>query len=395
METKTNQPNHSQLLIRRLDEFMRERYFFRYNTLKNDIEYCDREQTNASFEPVTETTVNTVCIEAQASGIDAWDRDIKRFIYSARTPTFNPLDHYLDKLPPWDGTDRIRPLACSLPTAHPQWPDQFYTWFLGMVAQWKQMDTVYGNCIVPLLSGRQGCGKSTWCRRLLPVQLREYMAESLDFGNRREAELALGRFALINLDEFDSIKASQQAFLKHLLQKPNVNTRMPHARSIRYGRRYSTFIATCNHLDLLTDPTGSRRFICIEIDGQICNDTAIEHDQLYAQALWALRQGERYWFTPEEETANMQENCRFQQMPLEEQLFLQYYRKPECEEPGEWLSSSEILLNIRKLSGVKFGNVHMSRFGRILQRYEIPHKHTKRGNIWQIMPAMQEEPQVK
>ena len=87
----------------------------------------------------------------------------------------------------------------------------------------------------------------------------------------------------------------------------------------------------------------------------------------------------------------MQENRRFQQLPLEEQLFLLYYRKPECGEAGEWLSSSEILLNIRKLSGVKFGNVHISRFGRILQQYDIPRKHTNRGNIWQIMPATQEE----
>lgn len=381
----TSSPSPTQLLIKRLDEFMRERYFFRQNILKGDVEYCDREQVAGQYEPVTESTINSICIEAQSVGIELWDRDIKRLIYSVRTPTYHPLDDYLDHLPAWDGIDRIRPLADMLPTRHSCWSSRFYIWFLGMVAQWQQMDTMYGNCVVPLLTGPQGCGKSTWCRRLLPPALQGYMAESLDITNRREAELALGRFALINLDEFDSIKTTQQSFLKHLLQKPIVNARMAYARSIRTARRYSTFIATCNNQDLLTDPTGSRRFICIELHGQIDNSQPIDYEQLYAQAVAALKQGERYWFTPDEEKANIAENKRFQQVSIEEQLFQQYFRKPEEEEKGEWISSAAILLKLRKLSGVRFGNTHMEVFGRILRRNGIKQKHTKQGNLWQVM----------
>ena len=36
--------------------------------------------------------------------------------------------------------------------------------------------------------------------------------------------------------------------------------------------------------DLLTDPTGSRRFICIEVTGTIDTNKAIDYEQLYAQA---------------------------------------------------------------------------------------------------------------
>lgn len=213
------------------------------------------------------------------------------------------------------------------------------------------------------------------------------MAESPDIGNRREAELALGRFVLVNLDEFDSIGNTQQAFLKHLLQKPVVNTRMAYARSIRTRRRYASFIATCNNRDLLADPTGSRRFICIEINGNIRPDRSIEYGQLYAQAVTALLAGERYWFTPEEEERNMQSNNQFRQMPIEEQLFLQYFCKPEEGAAGEWLSSSAILLHIKEQSGVRLGNSHMGLFGRILQRNGIAHKHTKRGNLWYVAAA--------
>ena len=50
---------------------------------------------------------------------------------------------------------------------------------------------------------------------------------------------------------------------------------------------------------MLADPTGSRRFVCIEINGNIRPDRSVEYGQLYAQAVAALRAGERYWFTPE------------------------------------------------------------------------------------------------
>ena len=155
METKRSSYSRTQLFINQLDEFMRDRYVFRKNLLKGDTEYRCREMPSGLFEPVNEEAVNSICIGAQAAGIEAWDRDIKRFIYSARTQAYNPIEDFLDNLPAWDGKDRIRPLAETLPTANPLWREQFYIWFLGMVAQWQQQDTLYGNCIVPLLVGPQ------------------------------------------------------------------------------------------------------------------------------------------------------------------------------------------------------------------------------------------------
>mgnify|MGYP001725569033 CR=1 FL=1 len=162
-----------------------------------------------------------------------------------------------------------------------------------------ELDSEHGNSTTPLLVGGQGCGKSTFCLNLLPPVLRPYYTDSIDFGNRRGAELALHRYALINIDEFDSVKSSHQSFLKHILQKAVVNTRLPYQSASRNLRRYATFIATSNNYDLLTDPTGSRRFVCIKINGNIRPDRSVEYGQLYAQAVAALRAGERYWFTPE------------------------------------------------------------------------------------------------
>lgn len=87
-----------------------------------------------------------------------------------------------------------------------------------MVAHWRQTDRKYANCTVPLLVGPQAYRKSTFCRSLLPPELQAYYTDRIDFSNKRDAELSLNRFALINMDEFDQNRVSQQAFLKHILQ---------------------------------------------------------------------------------------------------------------------------------------------------------------------------------
>lgn len=254
-----------------------------------------------------------------------------------------------------------------------------------MVAHWYRRDHLHANSSLPLLVGPQGCGKSTWCRNLLPPSLRMYYTDSIDFSNKRDAELLLTRFALINIDEFDSVSAAYQSFLKNVLQKPVVNARQPYKRSIQALHRYASFIATCNNYDLLTDPTGSRRFICIGITGTADNSVSVNYEQLYAQAVSALKAGERYWFTSEEESSTTRNNDVFQQIPIEEQLFLQNFRAPLPGEEYEELFALEILQYLQDKSGIKLGTKRLTYFGRLLQKNKIPSRRTMRGTCYLVV----------
>lgn len=374
-----------QLLSIKTDEFMKRRYEFRRNMLAGEVEFRARGSYYIHFAPVTETVLNSIGLNAQAEGLALWDRDVKRYVYSDRVPVFYPLEDYLEYLPEWDGKDHIRALADTLPTANPQWRNLFYIWFLSMIAHWYRRKHLHANSSLPLLVGPQGCGKSTWCRNLLPPLLRMYYTDSIDFGNKRDAELMLTRFALINIDEFDSGSAAYQSFLKNVLQKPVVNARQPYKRSIQSLHRYASFIATCNNYDLLTDPTGSRRFICIEISGTIDNSTSIDYEQLYAQAVAALKNGERYWFTSEEEFSTTRSNEVFQQIPVEEQLFLQYFRAAQPGEESQELSAIEILQYLQSESGIKLGNKRLTYFGRLLQKNKIPSRRTMKGTCYSVV----------
>lgn len=381
---KINIPPMQRMALQ-MEEFMRRRYDIRRNVMKNEVEYRERASIPFRFLPVTEEALNSFSLQSHKEGLDFWDRDIKRYVRSHHIPPYNPIDDYLENLPEWDGTDHIRMLADTIPTANSFWREGFYRWFLGMVAQWQQYNRRHGNSVVPLLVGSQATGKSTWCRNILPPELRDYYTDSLDLGNKRNAELALNRFALINLDEFDSIPIGKQPFLKHLVQKPEIHLRRPHKSSIEVLPRYATFIATCNNFDLLSDPTGNRRYLCVEVDNGIDYHTPIHYGQLYAQAKTALRKGERYWLNNEDEKILNESNAAFEQLHPEEQYLLRLFRPASIDESqGQWLSPIEILRYIQDQGKIKSSHTTITFFGRILRKHRFPRKHTSTGNVYKV-----------
>jgi hypothetical protein len=374
-----------QLQSLKMEEFMNRRYDFRYNLMSGGPEYREKNTFCFDYRPVTDRVLNSIALNAQKEGLQLWDRDVRRFVFSDRIPDYAPIEDYLTRLPVWDGKDRIRPLAARIPCDNVRWEQLFYTWFLSMVAHWQGRDKQHGNSLSPLLVGGQGCGKSTFCFNLLPPDLNKYYTDSIDFSKKRDAELYLTRFGLINIDEFDQVSARHQGFLKHLLQKPVVNVRKPHATQVESVKRYASFIATSNHTDLLGDPSGSRRFICIEVKGMIDNAQPIDYLQLYAQAVAALKNNERYWLTHEEEVSQMQANEAFQQRPLFEDLFFQYYRPASHKEEGLKISAGEIYLSLQKKSGVKLPMSNVSVFGRFLKKIGLKTQLASRGRLYLVV----------
>lgn len=179
--------------------------------------------------------------------------------------------------------------------------------------------------------------------------------------------------------------AKQQGFLKHILQKPVVNVKKPYASAVLEMRRYASFIATSNQKDLLTDPSGSRRFICIEVTGVIDTRHPINYEQLYAQAMYELEHGERYWFDEQDELIMTENNREFEQVPAEEQLFYKYFRPAGEEEEGEWLSPAEILEEIQRHSKLPISGKRVSVFGRILQKHGVRSRRTRRGTEYCVV----------
>ena len=378
-----------QLFVMQMDEFMKRRYDFRFNQLTSQVECRERNSFNFYFHPVDKRLMASIAMNAHYEGLKLWDKDVVRYLNSDHVPVYQPIEEFLYDLPHWDGKDHIGDLAKRVPCDHPHWAQLFRRWFLSMIAHWRGMGKNHANSTSPILIGPQAYRKSTFCRLILPPCLQAYYTDSIDFSRKRDAELYLNRFLLINMDEFDQIGINQQSFLKHILQKPVVNTRRPNASAVEELRRYASFIGTSNHKDLLTDTSGSRRFIGVEVTGVIDVVRPIDYEQLYAQAMALLRSNERYWFDEKEEAIMTEANREFEQSPAIEQLFQVYYRVAEEEEEGEWLLAADILQRIQKASKMKISSGQVNYFGRILQKLGVKSFRKTRGVYYHVVAVGQ------
>mgnify|MGYP000939641497 FL=1 len=377
-----------QIFVMQMDEFMKRRYEFRFNQLTTQVECRERNTFNFYFHPVDKRQMASITMNAQYEGLKLWDKDVVRYLNSDHVPVYQPAEEFLYDLPHWDGKDHIGDLAKRVPCDNPHWPHLFHRWFLSMVAHWRgMMRKNYANSTSPILVGPQAYRKSTFCRLILPPCLQAYYTDSIDFSRKRDAELYLNRFLLINMDEFDQISIAQQPFLKHILQKPVVNTRRPNASAVEELRRYASFIGTSNHKDLLTDTSGSRRYIAVEVTGVIDVVRPIDYEQLYAQAMAALYKNERYWFDERDEAIMTEANQEFEQSPAIEQLFQVYYRAAGKEEEGEWLLAADLLQRIQKASKMKFSPRQVSYLGRILQKLGVKSYRRSHGVYYHVVPV--------
>ena len=176
------------------------------------MEYRERNSFNFYFRPVDKRVLASITMNAMYEGVKMWDRDVIRYLDSDHVPVYQPVEDFLYHLPHWDGKDRILELAIRGPCDNPHWAPLFRRLFFNMVAHWRGMDKKHANSTSPLLIGPQAYRKSTFCRMLLPPALQAYYTDSIDFSNKRDAELMLTRFALINIDEFDSVSSAYQSF---------------------------------------------------------------------------------------------------------------------------------------------------------------------------------------
>ena len=327
----------------RTEIFLHLHYEMRKNLLTGVAEYRKKFSDNQDFKPLTPEVRNSMSLTATEMGLKGFDKNMNRFIDSMHIEQYDPVNQWLDKLPKWDGKDRIGELALRVPTDQPQWEKYLRYWLVGMVAQWRESDRqLTGNALTPLLIGRQGCGKTRFCKILLPEELRDYYNDKINFKNEFDLNIALTSFALINIDEFDKTTSSQQIVLKYLLSSADVKFRPPYGKTIKQFRRYTSFIGTTNQMKPLVDPTGSRRFVCVGVTGNINFEDTINHPQLYAQALHLFNAGERYWLDEAEIQTLIKENEPFQKLNDLVEMIGETFSRPENDVNGKWLSLSDI-----------------------------------------------------
>ena len=364
-------------------QLLESRYDFRYNTVMKYVEYLPKDKGWYGYRPVEPRVQKRMTLEVQLADIRVSIKDVRNFLESDYIKNYNPIDEYLfqcyDK---WDGKDHIRALARTVPTANPHWADWFYTWFLGMVDQWRGYShRQYGNSVAPLLISKQGYNKSTFCRRLLPPELQWGYSDNLILSEKRQVYQAMAQFMVINLDEFNQISPQvQQGFLKNLIQLPTLKYKPPYGSHVMEFPRLASFIATSNMKDILSDPSGNRRFIGVELTGPIDVSVRPNYQQLFAQALSALNNGEKSYFDAQQVKLIMKSNSQFEIIQPIDQYFLLYFELVDNEKEGDYLTAAEIFDYLKKQIGSSLKVNSLMGFGRKLANMsELKHKRFADG----------------
>ncbi len=350
VEQPQNVQNESVLII---EQFLNDNYRLRRNMLSGKVEFKIRAEVTADYRPLTQEALNSIIIRALREGLDDEcnpKADITMYVNSEEVRMYNPVLDFLNDLPKWDGQNHVAKLFSRLPGLSSEQLAFMAVWLRATVAHWLQLDTLHGNEVVPVLIGAQGCGKTTFLRRLLPCQLREYYLDHLNLSNKFDKEMALTNNLLVNLDELEAIRPSQHAALKQTLSKNKVNGRPIFGKAQDDRPRYASFVSTTNNPHPLTDATGSRRYICMTIPKgqQIDNAGDIDYEQLYAQVLYEIRElNAPYWFNNEEVTRIQQLNLAYMQQKDIAEMVKACFRKPNEGEKVKSMNTTEMLEIIR------------------------------------------------
>ena len=364
-----------------LQIFLNENFDFRYNVL-TDMPECKPKNTN-TYRMIDKRMMNSLSYKAMMQGIDCKDADVKRFLFSDQIATHHPFQDYMAALPEWDGTDRVTMLGARV-SGNGMWLNGFHRWMLGMVAQWLGYPARCANALAPILiSAEQGMCKSTFCSILLPEELRGYYTDKFAITSTSGCEQKISTFGLINMDEFDQYTERMMTLLKNLMQMKKVNYRKCFKAYYSDLPRIASFIGTSNEKSLLTDETGSRRFLCIEVEKPI-DCSPIDYPQLYAQLKFELESGKRYWLSKEEEEEIQLHNRAFYRHSPEEEAFFKVFALPKDGEPCTELMSVDIHRILLKRFPVLMRGVKPTKIGRIMTKIGATRIHTDKGNVYEL-----------
>ena len=390
--TTSEANNASQEATLAIELFLNENYVFRRNTLNGKVEYAVLPKADV-FRPLTKEALNSIVIRAKREQVlekGSPKTEITEYVESEEVSEYNPAQAFLTTLPKWDGQNHIARIFGRIPGISSEQLNYLTIWLRSAVAHWLQMDMLHGNECVPTFIGAQGCGKTTFVRRLLPPELREYYLDHLNLSNKFDKEMALTNNLIVNLDELEAIGVKQQSKLKQTLSVSKVNGRPIFGRTQQDRPRFASFVATTNNPHPLTDPTGSRRYICIQIpDGHLINNEGdIDYQQLYAQVVYELQELKApYWFGNDEVARIQQLNQDFMEQKDLGEMFVACFRHPEEGEVPKTMNCDQMIVVMQKSYPSLTNTIgNKVRLGKTIKALGFKHRERAHISYYDVMP---------
>ena len=370
--TKTNEGNFSDdeeetpSYIDKLEMFLNNRYNFRYNKVLGKLEFKTLKATK--WKPMTDFSENSILREILKAKVKCSINSLRNLLHSDYCEMFDPFEVYFENLSNnHDETDYITMLADTVTTTKQDlWRTCFKKWFVAMVA--CVLDEKQVNQTVIVFSGKQGLGKTTWMEKLMPKQLKEYIFSGTINPNNKDTLIHLAECMLINLDELENLNRSEIGSLKEIITKTHIRMRKAYGHNNENLPRRASFAGSVNTAQFLNDTTGSRRFLCFEVE-HIEYTHDIDINKVYAQALQLKEDGFRHWFNQEEIKEINANNEQYQIMSPEEELLLTWYEPTTKENANAFLKTTEIAVRLSIVANININDSTVNKLGKALKKH--------------------------
>ena len=352
--------------IDKLENFLNNRYNFRYNTVLGKLEF--KTLKAYKYKPMTDFTENSILREILKAKVKCSINSLRNLLHSDYCEMFDPFEVYFESLPKnEDETDYIEMLADTITTTKQDlWRTCFKKWFVAMVA--CVLDEKQVNQTVIVFSGKQGLGKTTWIEKLMPKQLNEYIFSGTINPSNKDTLIHLAECMLINLDELENLNRSEIGSLKEIITKTHIRMRKAYGHNNENMPRRASFAGSVNTAQFLNDTTGSRRFLCFEVE-HIEYTHDIDINKVYSQALKLKEEGFRHWFNQEEIKEINQNNEQYQLRSPEEELLLTWFEPAEKNKAQYYFNTTQIANILSTKGGIAITETTVRKIGMALKKH--------------------------
>ena len=354
--------------IDRLELFLSNKYVFRHNIVSGKLEFqyfCKKK-----WNVMNDFIENSMLRECLKSRIKTNLSSLRNLLYSDFCELFNPFEDYFFNLPSYDEkTDYITELANTITTTKQDlWQQCFKKWLVAMVG--CVLDDKVINHTVIVFSGKQGLGKTTWVEKLVPKPLKEYLFSGTINPNNKDTLVQLSECMLINLDELENLNRSEIGSLKEIITKTQIRMRKAYGHNNETMPRRASFAGSVNTAQFLNDSTGSRRFLCFELEG-IKYQHNVDINMAFSQALFLFKSGFRYWFDQEEIKNITENNEQYQLHSPEEELLLTWFEPCEREKANVFLNASQIAAKLAEKAKINITDGTINKLGKALKKHNF------------------------
>ncbi|MEY3498666.1 MAG: hypothetical protein RL308_335, partial [Bacteroidota bacterium] len=354
--------------IDRLELFLSNKYVFRHNIVSGKLEfqYFGKKKWNVMNDFIE----NSMLRECLKGRIKTNLSSLRNLLYSDFCVLFNPFEDYFFNLPSYDEkTDYITELANTITTTKQDlWQQCFKKWLVAMVG--CVLDDKVINHTVIVFSGKQGLGKTTWVEKLVPKPLKEYLFSGTINPNNKDTLVQLSECMLINLDELENLNRSEIGSLKEIITKTQIRMRKAYGHNNETMPRRASFAGSVNTAQFLNDSTGSRRFLCFELEG-IKYQHNVDINMAFSQALFLFKSGFRYWFNQEEIKSITENNEQYQLHSPEEELLLTWFEPCEREKANVFLNASQIAAKLAEKAKINITDGTINKLGKALKKHNF------------------------